>query len=410
MGNAENEDFVITKWPEMSKNKIKSSNPTRGINMSVFMEVIEWVDPTGEEMIYRLPQEGSADFKLGAQLIVRDSQMAIFFKDGHAADSFTTGRHTLSTLNVPILTRLLAFPYGFSSPFRAEVYFVNLKVFTSLKWGTKHPVAFKDRELGLVRLRAHGAFTMRIDQPALFLNSIVGRQSKYTTDEIQDYLRDVIIARMNDLLGEKLDTILELPAVYTELAEEFKGVVCEEFNKYGLELTDFFISSITPPDDVAQMIDKRSGMEAVGNLDKFLKFEMAQGLGAPAGPAGAGAGMGMAAGVGLMVPGMLNKVFSPEQTELRREEVSTVTCPACHTETPEQSRFCYRCGQPMVKLNVCPSCNSELPTEARFCLKCGHQLDAKTSCPHCQADIIPGSKFCGNCGKRVSGDDPGEQA
>jgi len=372
--------------------------------MSLLMEVIEWVDPTGEEMIHRIPQEGSADFKLGAQVIVRDSQIAIFFKSGHAADSFTVGRHTLSTLNVAILTRLLAFPYGFTSPFRAEVYFVNLKVFTNLKWGTKHPVTFRDSKLGLIRLRGHGAFTMRIDQPLLFLNSIVGRQSRYTTVDIQDYLRDVIIARMNDLLGEKLDSILDLPARYTELAAEFKEIVKGEFTKYGLEVVDFYIASITPPDDVAQMIDQRSGMEAVGNLDKFFQFQMAKGLGAAGSPSAAGAGLAMGAGVGLMVPGMLSKVFSSEQVEIKREPVATVACPACHTQTPEQSRFCYRCGHAMVRQNLCPACNHDLPTEAKFCLNCGHRLDAQPTCPHCAADLMPGSKFCGGCGKKVTGD------
>jgi membrane protease subunit (stomatin/prohibitin family) len=375
--------------------------------MAIFMEVIEWLDPTGNEMIYRIPQEGSADFKLGAQLIVRDSQMAIFFKNGHAADSFSVGRHTLTTLNVPILTRLLAFPYGFNSPFRAEVYFVNLKVFTNLKWGTKDPVTFRDSKLGFIRLRGHGAFTMQIEQPALFLNSIVGRQARYTTEEIQDYLRDVIIARLNDLLGEKLDSILDLPARYTEMADQFKGIVKIEFEKYGLRLVDFYISSITPPEEVSKMIDQRSGMEAVGDLDKFLKFEMAKGLGAPGGPAAAGAGIGMGAGVGIMVPGMLSKVFAPEQVELRREPVATVTCPVCHTDTPEQSRYCYRCGHPMIRQNVCPSCSKELPTEANFCLFCGHKLDAKPVCPHCSAPMVPGSKFCGTCGKKVTDGDSG---
>ena len=373
--------------------------------MSVFMEVIEWIDPSGQEMIYRLPQEGSADFKLGAQLVVRDSQMAMFFKDGHAADSFTTGRHTLATLNVPILTRLLAFPYGFNSPFRAEVYFVNLKVFTDLKWGTKHPVTFRDNELGFIRLRGHGAFTMRIKEPVLFLNTIVGRQAKYTTGDIQDYLRDVIIARMNDLLGEDLDTIFDLPAVYTEVAEKFKGIVTSEFDKYGLELVDFYISSITPPEEVSKMIDQRSGMEAVGDLDKFLKFEMAKGLGVQGGAAAAGSGMGMAAGVGIMMPGMLNKVFAPEQKELKRESISTVTCPKCHTDTPEQSRYCYRCGYQMVAQNVCPSCSEALPTEASFCMYCGYKLDTELSCPHCSAKLIAGSKYCGECGKAIEGDD-----
>ncbi len=373
--------------------------------MSLLIEIIEWLDQNGDEMLFRIPQQGSADFKLGAQLIVRDSQMAIFFKDGHACDSFSAGRHTLSTLNIPILTRLLSFPFAFNSPFRAEVYFVNLKVFTSLKWGTKDPVTFEDSKLGLVRLRGHGAYTIRITQPLLFLNTIVGRQALYTTADIQDYLRDVIIARMNDLLGEKLDSILELPGQYEKIADDFKKEVSDEFSKYGLELIDFFISSITPPDEVGRMIDQRSGMEAVGDLDKFFKYEMAKGL-SSSGIAGAtGSTMGMAAGVGLMVPTMMNKVFSPEQQELRKAPVPTVTCPKCHTDTPEQSRYCYRCGHQMIVQNLCPSCHQELPSEAVYCLYCGLRLDAKETCPNCQAEMIPGSKFCGKCGKPVKRDD-----
>lgn len=372
--------------------------------MSVMLEVLEWVDPTGNEMIYRLPQQGSADFKLGAQLIVRDSQLAVFFKDGHAADSFSTGRHTLSTLNIPILTRLLSIPWGFTSPFRAEVYFINTKNFINLKWGTRNPVTFKDSKLGFVRLRGHGVYSMRIAEPMLFLNSVVGRQAVYTTGDIQDYLRDVIIARLNDLMGDKLDTILDLPKQYTELAGELASIVRIEFQKYGLEILDFYISSITPPEEVGQMIDQRSGMEAVGDLDRFLKYEMARGMGGNSAAGSLGSMMGVAGGVGLMMPAMMSKVFSPEQTDLRRESVSTITCPKCHTDTPEQSRYCYRCGHAMVAQNSCPSCRKELPTEAAFCLHCGVKLDAKVHCPHCSNEMLPGSRFCGNCGKAANGD------
>ena len=375
--------------------------------MSQFMEVIEWFDATGEEIVHRIPEGGSGETKFGAQLVVRENQAAIFFRDGKALDVLGPGRHTLSTLNLPILTKVLSLPWGFTSPFRCEVLFVNLKVFTSLRWGTKDPVVFKDSELGLIRLRAFGAFTMQVKQPLLFINTIVGTQGQFDTTHVEDYLREVIVSRLNDFLGEAVDTILKLPKQYDEMGVAVKTLLAEDFRKYGIELVDFFINRITPPEEVQRMIDERSGMQAVGDVDRFLRFRAAKAIGDAAGGGGGagpllgggeaaqGMGLGVGAGLGMMIPGMLYRSLEPTAKK------GLVNCPECYGEMAPDSRFCAHCGHQMVVIRKCPRCDKNVTATANFCPACGLDLKAELHCAKCQAKLLPGTKFCAHCGEKV---------
>ncbi len=247
--------------------------------MAQYLEVIEYFFENQNEMVHRIPESGSGETKLGAQLIIRENESAVFFRDGKGLDVFGPGRHTLTTMNLPILTKILALPFGGTSPFRCEVLFVNMKVFTDMKWGTRNPVAFRDSEYGVVRLRAFGNYTVRITQPLLFINTIVATKAIFTTDDISGYLRDVIVSRLNDFLGENMKSILDLPQNYDELSVVAKVRLKEDFNKYGIELIDFFVNEITPPDEVQKVIDERTGMGVVGDMNKFLKFEAAKAIG-----------------------------------------------------------------------------------------------------------------------------------
>ncbi|MBM4315734.1 MAG: SPFH domain-containing protein [Deltaproteobacteria bacterium] len=373
-----------------------------GTNNVVFLEVIEWFDESGKELVHRIPEEGSGEIKWGAQLTVRESQAAVFFYNGEAYDAFGPGRHTLKTANIPLLTKVLSLPWGMTSPLRAEVYFANMKVFPNLTWGTRDPVAFRDRELGLIRLRAFGVFNLRIVQPILFINSLVGTQGALTTDAVSEYLNRVIVSRFNDFMGERIDTIFDLPAKYDELSGELKKVLQADFTQFGLGLADIYINSITPPPEVQKAIDDKSRLGLFDDLNKLLKMKAAMALEAAAqsqGEAGAGLGMGM----GFMMPAMFAEVL--REGSARSAPAETAACPGCHQPIQREARFCPQCGQPILIFRKCSECGENLPANARFCVRCGRSVEARQQekkCTHCGAANLSKAIHCNQCGEKMA--------
>lgn len=376
-----------------------------GTDNLIFLEMIEWFDETGKELVHRIPEKGSGEIKFGAQLIVRESQAAVLFYKGKAVDAFGPGRHTLKTGNIPVLTKILSIPWAMSSPLRAEIYIANLKIFPNLKWGTRNPVAFKDSELGLIRLRAHGVFNIQIIQPVLFINSLVGTMGMFTTSEIGEYLKRVIVSRFNDYLGENLDSIINLPGQYDELSEGLQKRLQKDFSKFGLALNQLYITSITPPPEVQKAIDDKSRMGVFDDLDKLVKMKAAMAIEKAAESTGeAGAGMGM--GMGFMMPAMFAESLrprhdaSPAEADVQR----TINCPDCGNAINRDSKFCPLCGHQQVVFSQCSNCGKNLPPNARFCPKCGHRADEKPRpkiCPGCSTENIPQASFCNQCGEKL---------
>ena len=265
-----------------------------------FMDVIEWTDDSRDTLSWRFPDEDKA-IKNGAQLIVRESQVAQFVYVGEFGDTFKPGKHTLTTDNIPVLTKIKSWPFGFNSPFKADVYFVVTRLFTGNKWGTSNPVMLRDSDFGMVRVRAFGTYDFKIVDPKTFLREVAGSDHNFRLDEFADTMRSRIVSIFTDAIATAKIPVLDVASRYTELGEALQPLINPAIvAKYGLEITSFIVENVSVPPEVEQAIDKRASMAAVGNLNDFVKYQMGKGLETGAGGGGAaGTAAELAVGFGL---------------------------------------------------------------------------------------------------------------
>ncbi len=281
-----------------------------------FIDIIQWTDDSTDTMVWRFPRYEN-EIKHGAQLVVRQAQVAVFVNQGKIADVFAPGQYRLTTKNLPILTTLMGWKYGFESAFKAEVYFVNTRNFTNLKWGTKNPVMLRDPEFGPVRLRAYGSYVVRVSDSARFIKEIVGTGGHFTLVDVSEQLRNLIVTRFSDMLGEHQIPVLDLAARYNELSLYLTEKIAPEFLEYGLEATKLLVENISLPVDVEAALDKKSSMGIIGNLDDYTRFQTANAMEAaaqnPGGDASAGIGMGM----GFAMANQMGKAVAAQQSPVQ---------------------------------------------------------------------------------------------
>jgi membrane protease subunit (stomatin/prohibitin family) len=275
-----------------------------------FIDVIEWIDPSHDTIVYRFERHNN-EIKQGAKLTVRPGQQAIFVNEGQIADVFEPGMYTLNTENLPILSTLKAWPYGFNSPFKAEVYFVSTKTFTNLKWGTANPIIVRDSDFGAVRVRAYGNYSIHVNNPTHLLQQLVSTDGLFQVDEIQDHLRNRIVTAFASWLGKSKIPILDFAAHYSELGEQVRNGIQAEITGLGLELTGLLVENVSVPPNVEEAIDKRASMGILGNIPQYSQYQMANAIEQSA-QNPAGGNVGLEFGMGMAMAQQFTQANAPQ--------------------------------------------------------------------------------------------------
>lgn len=342
---------------------------------SQIIDVIEWKDDTQNTMVHRYDMDGK-EIMMGAQLTVRESQVAIFVNEGQLADVYQPGRYELTTQNMPIMTALKAWKFGFNSPFKSDVYFISTKQFLDRKWGTSNPVMMRDSEFGMIRVRAFGIFAFRVTNPETFLKEVFGTNGMFTVEDVEGQIKRTLVSGLSDAIAESKIPALDLAANYEELSQYALKALSPKVEALGLSLTSFIIENISLPEEVEKSIDKRTSMGVVGDLNKYSQYQAAEAMREAAnnnsgGMAGMGVGMGAGAAMGQMFAQSMNAGKTQGEAT---PQAATTSCVSCGKAIPVGSRFCPECGAPQNVARKCTNCGAELKPGDNFCPECGQKV------------------------------------
>lgn len=360
------------------------------------LKVIEWKeDGASDTIVYRFDAPDRYAIMKGTQLVVRESQVAIFVNEGVVADVFTPGRYKLDTHNLPVLTALCNWKYAFENPYVGEIYFVNTRQFTGLKWGTQNPIMMRDKDFGMIRLRGFGAYAFRVSEPKVFMKEILGTSASYNAEDIREYLKKMIVSGLTDYIAESNKAALDLASHYDELGEGAMQKLQEKFFSIGLTLTNLIVENLSLPEEVEKALDTRTSMGVMSDkMGTFTQYQSAMAMREAANNEGGagGAGMGIGAGFGLgnmMMQNMQAGMVTPRDDD-------RVACPHCGEMVDKGAKFCSHCGK-ATATEICPKCGKEVEEGAKFCSVCGERL-IKT-CPKCGKETK--GAFCSDCGTKL---------
>ena len=371
------------------------------------IDVIEWTDDSSDTLVHKYDMNGK-DIMMGAQLTVRESQAAVFVDEGRLADVFGPGRYELTTRNLPVMTSLRAWKFGFNSPFKSDVYFVSTRQFMDRKWGTANPVMMRDSEFGMIRIRAFGSFAFRVKDPAAFMREVFGTSSLFTAEGVEGQIRSLAVSALSDAIAESGIPALDLAARYDELSRRALDTLAPRVAGLGLELCGFVIENISLPEEVEKAIDRRTSMGVAGDLNRYAQFQAAEAMreaaSNPGGMAGMGVGMGAGAAVGQMFAQSLNGAAAGVAGGAAGAAgVAGAAAGAAGGAGAAGVAGAAAGAAASGAAGVCSGCGAALPAGSRFCPACGAPCGqaAERFCPGCGRKAEPGAKFCAGCGQKL---------